>query len=66
MPLGVGFLGKNVVGIASLVYGLAILCSRLIGLVREAVIGRYLGVIGFTVLLWTLNPMKPTSIGQHL
>ena len=53
MPLGVGFLGKNVVGIASLVYGLAILCSRLIGLVREAVIGRYLGVGREADIYWT-------------
>ena len=53
MPLGVEFLGKNVVGIASLIYGLAILCSRLIGLVREAVIGRYLGVGREADIYWT-------------
>lgn len=37
---------RRVVGIASLIYGASILLSRLVGLLREAVIGRTLGTSG--------------------
>ena len=36
-------MNRRTIGIASLIYGVSILLSRLIGLIRESVIGRTLG-----------------------
>ena len=41
------------IGIASLIWGTSILLSRLIGLVREAVIGRVLGGGSEADVYWT-------------
>ena len=46
-------LTKRTIGIASVIYGVAILLSRLIGLVRESVIGRVLGVGSEADVYWT-------------
>ena len=46
-------MSKKTIGIASLIYGVTILLSRLIGLIREAVIGRVLGVGSEADVYWT-------------
>lgn len=45
-------MSKKAIGIASLIYGLTILASRLIGLIREAVIGRVLGAGSEADVYW--------------
>ena len=44
---------KRAIGIASIIYGVTILASRLIGLIREAVIGRVLGAGSEADVYWT-------------
>ena len=44
---------QRAIGIASLIYGVTILASRLIGLIREAVIGRVLGAGSEADVYWT-------------
>ena len=45
-------MSKKAIGIASLIYGVTILASRLIGLIREAVIGRVLGAGSEADVYW--------------
>lgn len=45
-------MSKKAIGIASLIYGVTILASRLIGLIREAVIGRILGAGNEADVYW--------------
>ena len=46
-------MNRRVIGIASLLYGVSILLSRLVGLIREAVIGRTLGGGAQADVYWT-------------
>ena len=45
-------MSKKAIGIASLIYGITILASRLIGLIRESVIGRILGAGSEADVYW--------------
>ncbi len=44
---------RRVIGLASIIYGVSILLSRLVGLIRESVIGRTLGNSGEADVYWT-------------
>ncbi len=46
-------MSRKVIGIAAAIYGVSILLSRLIGLIRESVIGRTLGATGEADVYWT-------------